>query len=131
MKYVYIALAFVFLVLGAIGIWLPVLPTTPFLLLASFFFAKGSEKIDRWFKGTKIYTNHLESFEKSRSMTIKTKLTILIPVSLMLGFLICKVDNIYMRGTLVIVIAIKYWYFFARIKTVKTVVVQADNEAGI
>ena len=72
------------MVLGAIGVVLPVLPTTPFLLLASFCFAKGSDRFHKWVIGTKLYKKHLESFVTSRSMTLKTKLCILLPASAML-----------------------------------------------
>lgn len=67
--------------IGAVGVVLPVLPTTPFLLLASFCLAKGSERFHRWFTGTKLYKKHLESFVENRSMTLKTKFSLLIPAS--------------------------------------------------
>ena len=85
-KLLWLMIGIVSMVLGAIGVVLPVLPTTPFLLLASFCFAKGSDRFHKWFIGTKLYKKHLESFVTSRSMTLKTKLCILLPASAMLSF---------------------------------------------
>lgn len=47
-KRLFIVLGFFSLALGFIGIFLPVLPTTPFVLLAAFFFSKGSERWHQW-----------------------------------------------------------------------------------
>lgn len=118
MKYIYITLGFIFTVLGCVGVTLPILPTVPFLLAASFFFAKGSDKFHNWFKSTKLYRNNLESFEKNRSMSLKTKLCILIPVSFMLIIAFCMMNNIYGRITIIFVLVIKYMYFIFRIKTI-------------
>lgn len=54
-KFFYIFIGLIAFLLGAIGVVLPVLPTTPFLLVASFCFVRGSEKFDKWFKSTRIY----------------------------------------------------------------------------
>ena len=62
MKYIYLTLAFLCLICGSVGIVIPGLPTTPLLLAASFFFAKGSDRFHHWFLGTKLYHKHLESF---------------------------------------------------------------------
>ena len=118
MRVLFIALGFIFLGIGAIGIAVPILPTTPFLLLASFFFAKGSKRFHDWFLSTKLYKRYLESFVKSRAMTLKGKLTILIPVSCMLIITFILVNNIYARIVLVILFILKYVYFFTQIKTV-------------
>lgn len=72
-KYIYITVGLISVVLGAIGVVFPILPTTPFLLLASYCFAKGSDRFNTWFIGTKLYKKHLESFVKERSMTLKEK----------------------------------------------------------
>ncbi|KAF5067778.1 hypothetical protein DSECCO2_249690 [anaerobic digester metagenome] len=117
LKYIFIGLGFLFFGIGAVGVVVPLLPTTPFLLLASFCFAKGSERFNRWFKATKIYKNNLESFEKNRSMTLKTKLCILIPVSCMLIFAFLMMHNAYGKGFIVFLILFKYYYFIFRIKT--------------
>ena len=118
MRILFIVLGFIFLGVGAIGIAVPILPTTPFLLLASFFFAKGSKRFHDWFLSTKLYKRYLESFVKSRAMTLKGKLTILIPVSCMLIITFILVDNIYARIVLVILFISKYVYFFTQIRTV-------------
>ena len=118
MRILFIVLGFIFLGVGAVGIVVPILPTTPFLLLASFFFAKGSKRFHDWFLSTKLYKKYLESFVKSRAMTLKGKLTILIPVSCMLIITFILVDNIYARIVLVILFISKYVYFFTQIRTV-------------
>ena len=118
-KLLWLMIGIVSMVLGAIGVVLPVLPTTPFLLLASFCFAKGSDRFHKWFIGTKLYKKHLESFVTSRSMTLKTKLCILLPASAMLILAMRAMSNIYGRVFIVFLIIFKYIYFFTRIETVK------------
>ena len=118
-KLLWLMIGIVSMVLGAIGVVLPVLPTTPFLLLASFCFAKGSDRFHKWFIETKLYKKHLESFVTSRSMTLKTKLCILLPASAMLILAMLAMSNIYGRVFIVFLIILKYIYFFTRIETVK------------
>lgn len=118
-KLLWLMIGIVSMVLGAIGVVLPVLPTTPFLLLASFCFAKGSDRFHKWFIGTKLYKKHLESFVTSRSMTLKTKLCILLTASAMLILAMLAMSNIYGRVFIVFLIIFKYIYFFTRIETVK------------
>ena len=121
MKVIYILLGLFFLALGLLGIPLPVLPTTPFLLLASYFFAKGSDRMNDWFMSTKIYQNYIEEFIRTRSMTLKHKLSILLPVSTLLILTFFLINNIYVRILIVMVVILKYYYFFAHIKTVEIV----------
>ena len=62
MKYIFIVIGILSTILGGIGVVLPVLPTVPFLLVASFCFAKGSDRFNNWIKSTGLYKNNLESF---------------------------------------------------------------------
>lgn len=104
--------------LGVLGVILPILPTTPFLLLASVCFVKGSDRFDRWFKSTKLYKKHLENFVQNRQMTLKRKWTILLTADVMLCFPFFLVDNLHMRIFLVLLVIAKFYYFMFRIETV-------------
>ena len=79
------AAGLLFFGLGAAGAVLPVLPTTPFILLAAFCFARSSEKIDAWFRSTRLFKLVFETYLESRTMTVAGKLAILVPVSVLLG----------------------------------------------
>ncbi|MGE9883126.1 YbaN family protein [Blautia obeum] len=118
-KIIWMAAGVVFLVIGAVGVALPVLPTTPFLLLASFCLAKGSRRLHEWFVGTQLYQNHLDSFVRNRAMTLKTKLGILFPASAMLLLAFAAMQNVYGRGFILFLILFKYIYFFTCIRTIR------------
>ena len=117
-KYFYITLGFIALGLGLIGVILPVVPTTPFLLVTSYCFAKGSERFHNWFINTKLYKKHLESFVKERAMTLKQKVVLLSFVNCMLAFPLILVDVLPMRITIIILIIVKLYYFTFRVKTI-------------
>lgn len=117
-RIIWLILGFAAIGIGAVGVVLPVLPTTPFLLLASFCLAKGSERFHNWFTQTKLYKTHLDDFVKTRSMTLKSKFTILLPASAMLILAFIMMPNWYGRGFIIFLIIFKYVYFFTRIKTI-------------
>jgi len=84
-KILWMILGCVGLGLGTVGTVLPILPTVPFLLLAAFSFAKSSERLHNWFKSTKLYKDNLEDYVAGRGMTFKTKLRIMITVTLLMS----------------------------------------------
>jgi uncharacterized protein len=118
-NWVFILCGFLSLGLGIIGIVLPVLPTTPLFLLAAFFFVKGSDKFDRWFKGTKLYKRYLEDFVRERAMPLKQKWTILLTADVMIAFPFFLIDSIIVKILLILVVAYKYYYFMRKIKTIE------------
>ena len=71
--------------MGALGAIIPVLPTFPFLMLAAFCFARSSGKLDRWFQNTKLYKDNLADFAAGRGMTVKTKIRIMVTVTLLMS----------------------------------------------
>jgi len=81
----WIVLGCICLGLGTVGVFLPVLPTVPFYLATVFCFTRGSQRLHDWFISTKLYKNNLESFVEGRGMTLKTKLSIVLSVTLVMG----------------------------------------------
>ncbi len=117
-KGVLVIIGFISLGLGCIGVILPILPTTPFLLLASFCFLKSSDRLNAWFQQTSLYQKHLSDFVENKAMTLKQKRMILSVVTIMLLFPFFMVDVLMMRITLLLIICIKFWYFTFKIKTI-------------
>lgn len=84
-KIVYITLGCIGVGLGALGAVLPLLPAFPFLLLAAFCFGRSSDKLHTWFIGTKLYKDNLESYVQGRGMTARTKVRIMITVTILMS----------------------------------------------
>jgi uncharacterized membrane protein YbaN (DUF454 family) len=64
-------------VLGAIGMVLPLLPTTPFLLAAAACYYKSSEKMHKWLLTNKWFGEYIRNYTEGKGLTKKTKITAL------------------------------------------------------
>lgn len=84
-KILYVILGCIGVALGAVGAVLPLIPTFPFLLLAAFCFARSSERLHNWFTGTKLYKDNLESYVAGKGMTWKTKIRIMVTVTILMA----------------------------------------------
>lgn len=119
-KMLYLALGCIGLILGAIGAVIPLLPSFPFLLLAAFGFAKSSEKLHRWFINTRLYKNNLQSYVNGQGMTWKTKIRIMVTVTILMtiGFIMMN-EIVVGRIILAIVWLFHIVYFILGVKTIK------------
>ncbi len=81
---IYIAAGFVCVTLGVIGIPMPLLPTTPFLLLAAFFFARGSQRWHGWLMSHRALSPYIIAFRDRRGLTRSQKWRIASLISLTL-----------------------------------------------
>lgn len=114
-----ICVVFGFLCIGAgcVGIILPILPTTPFFLLALILFAKGSGRFHRWFCATGLYKKYLADFVVTRSMTRAAKIRVLSMVTILLGIGFWF-SPVLAKVILIIVAVFHYVYFLFGIRTI-------------
>ena len=63
-----------FLVLGIIGIFIPLLPTTPFLLLAAACYIRGSKKFYYWLIKNKWFGKYIKNYQEGRGVPLKVKI---------------------------------------------------------
>ena len=77
-RVVFLALAWLCTVLGCVGIFVPVLPTTPLLLLATFLFARSSPRLYAWIQTTGVYKNYVLAFKQAGGIPVATKVRILV-----------------------------------------------------
>ena len=89
-----------------------VLPTVPFLLGAAYCFARSSERLDAWFHGTKLYRTVLEGFAKKCAMTVKAKLMLLGPVTLVLGASFLLMANVPVGRAVVAAVWVAHVAYF-------------------
>jgi len=61
------------LLLGIVGIFLPVMPTTPFLLLASACYLRGSERMHRWLMNQRYLGPYIRNFQAGRGIPLRVK----------------------------------------------------------
>lgn len=121
-KMIYIVLGCIGLTIGAIGAVVPLLPSFPFLMLAAFCFARSSEKLNNWFIHTKLYKDNLESYVKGKGMTKKTKIRIMVTVTLLMSIGFVMMHQVPIgRIILTFVWLFHILYFIFGIKTLNEV----------
>lgn len=121
-KTILVIIGCIALALGALGAVLPILPTIPFLLVSAYCFANSSEKLNTWFKNTKLYKNNLEDYVKGNGMTVQTKVKIMVMVTLLMsiGFVLMGRKGIVIGCVVLSVVWLFHiMYFCFGVKTIK------------
>jgi len=110
-KPLYMAAGFLALLLGAIGVVLPLLPTTPFVILAAFFFSKGSVKVHRWLLRQKTFGPMIQAWEADRVIPFKAKLLSTTMMLVMVSYpLIFRPFALWLKVLVVFTIFYGMWY---------------------
>ncbi len=118
MRLLFAALGCICFVLGSIGIFLPILPTVPLYMAAVFFLARSSVTLHDKFVNSKLYKRHLEGFVQEKTLTRKSKITVMVSVTavMAIGFAAMN-ESAVGRICLVAVWVFHVIYFVFRIKT--------------
>ena len=120
MRVFWIVLGSVCLILGTVGIVLPILPTVPFYLVTVYAYTKGSERLHTWFVGTKLYQNHLEEFVEKKGMTMSAKIKMVIVVTLLMGFGFYMMDEVPVGRIILAIVWVAHLYMVCfRMKTIE------------
>ena len=92
--------------LGIVGIFVPILPTTPFLLLAAFFYGRGSQRFHDWLVYRSRFSGYIYNYRAGLGIPLKQKVLTIALLWLTIGFSVVFVtDNWWIRALLVIVAA--------------------------
>jgi uncharacterized membrane protein YbaN (DUF454 family) len=90
--------------LGIIGIFVPILPTTPFLLLAAACYMRSSERFYQWLINNRVFGSYVRNYIEGRGMPVKLKIFIIFLLWLTIGLSITiGVQNTVIRIVLICV----------------------------
>ena len=93
LRYLALLLACLFLILAIIGIFLPGLPTVPFLLLTAWFSARSSPRLHQWLHRHPIFGKLLTDWETNKSISRKSKIVAVLMLMLSYALMLVRVDN--------------------------------------
>jgi len=108
-----------FVALGILGIFLPLLPTTPFLLLAAACYFRSSERFYNWLINNKWLGNYIKNYREKKSIPLKVKVLCLSFLWLTIGYSVFFVVNIFLLRVILILIAIGVTIHVLSIRTLK------------
>lgn len=91
------------LAIGIVGIFTPVLPTTPFLLLAAACYLRSSQRFHRWLMNNRVFGSYIRNYTEGRGIPIRVKLFTIALLWITIGISIWVVDNLIVTIVLLIV----------------------------
>lgn len=94
----------ILVILGILGIFLPLLPTTPFLLLAAACFARSSPKLYQWLLNHRYLGNYIKNYRQNKGIPIGTKIVSITVLWLVIGYSsLFAVESLYFKALLIVV----------------------------
>lgn len=110
------SLGFMFIALAVLGVFLPLLPTTPFILVAAFLFSKSSDRWHQWLLANKLFGPILHSWESSRCIPYFAKMLSFSMIAVFGSISIFTLPFLWLKISTFLLIAYAC-YFIVNIKT--------------
>jgi hypothetical protein len=108
-----------FLIIGIIGIFIPILPTTPFLLLAAACYARGSKKFYNWLINNKWFGEYIKNYREGRGIPLTVKIISITLLWITIAFSTFIIVSIFLIQIILIIIAIAVTIHILKIKTMQ------------
>jgi uncharacterized membrane protein YbaN (DUF454 family) len=102
-RYLFFVLGTLSLAIGIVGIFTPVLPTTPFLLLPAACYLRSSKRFHHWLMHNRVFSSYIRNYTEGRGIAVRVKLFIIALLWATIGVSIWAVDNLMVTIVLVIV----------------------------
>ena len=110
----------VFVVLGAFGVILPGLPTTPFLILAAACYIRSSQRLYDWLIANKTFGPYLRDYREGKGIPKRAKKIALIMMTIFVGYAVLfALDDLFVRIVVLILGMIGFFYVAYRIPSAK------------
>lgn len=118
-KYVYVFIGTISLLLGIIGIVLPVLPTTPFLLLTAWLYFRSSPKLYEKLINSKYFGTYIKNFREDKSIPLHAKIISVLMLWITIGYSAIFIIEVLFLKFLLLLIAITVSVHILSFKTKK------------
>ena len=115
-KHLWNAAGIIFVLIGCVGIAIPVLPTTPFILLAALCFTKGSKKLHTWLINSSIFGKYIDDYIKGRGIPLHAKIISIAFVWTGIGYSIYKMKDVIFGQVVLFLVAMSVSIHIAAIK---------------
>jgi len=129
-KLILISLGLLFVALGGLGLVLPVMPTTPFLLLAAACFARSSPRFHDWLLNIRVFGSLIRNWQETRSIPKKTKLLAIITIVVVGGSSVIFFIEKTLLKILITAILLFHVIFIASIRSTEMVIFKKNKNSN-
>ena len=119
-----IVLGSIFVAIGAIGVLVPGLPTTPFMILAAACYIRSSNKLYNWLIKNKLFVKHIKNIREGKGIPIRVKIFAQVMMTTFIFLAIIpfspiSVPNLFIKVIIFLAGLTSFWYVAYRVPTLK------------